>query len=280
MFKRTVVPMILFCLAVFSLAGCVSSGSGGPTPVPTVPPTTPTPTPSPVATPVPFAVTSIDMAVNPPSIAGVACGTSVNVAYIATFHVPAHTAGGTVNFLYTVNNGRSTPSASITFGPGETQKTYTFNWSGVLSPDNVYPGLGGVIVTSPGSLRSPTIKPDGNCLVSGAFKVTSVNLAVNPTSIAGRTCGSAITLTYTATFNVAPNGPGGAIQFNYTTNNGRSQTPTQTINVAPGSTSKTYTFTVSGTLYADHTFPGIAIVMVTSPNNILSPGLKPSGQCV
>lgn len=278
MFKRSAASIIFVCLALFSLVGCVSNGSGGSTPVATVPPMT---TPSPAATSVPFTVTSVDMAVNPTSIAGMACGTSITVTYTATFHVPAHTAGGTVNFIYTVNNGRATPSASITFAPGETQKTYSFTWSGNLPPDNVYPGLGGVIVTSPNSVKSPMVQPNGTCLSSSApFQVTGVTLAVNPTSIAGRACNSAITITYTATFHIAPNGPGGTIQFNYTTNNGRSQTPTQMLSVAPGSTSQTYTFTVSGTLYPDHTFPGIAIVMVTSPNNLISAGLKPSGQCV
>ena len=42
---------------------------------------------------------------------------------------------------------------------------------------------------------------------------------------------------------------------------------------------KTYTFTTSGVLYPDHTFPGVAIVMVTSPNAIQSPGVHPNGAC-
>jgi len=42
-----------------------------------------------------------------------------------------------------VNNGRSSPSASVTVSPGQTTATYSFTWSGNLPPDHTYPGLGG-----------------------------------------------------------------------------------------------------------------------------------------
>ena len=169
MLKHPMAFVVCLCLALFTLVACGSGGVGG-TSLPATPTVTSSPAaistvPSPTPTPssVPFTITSIDMTVTPKSIAGMACGTSVNVVYTATFHAPAHSTDGTVQFLYTVNNGRSTTLASITFGPGETTRTYTFNWSGTLEPDNVYPGLGGVITSSPNEVRSPSVKPAGIC---------------------------------------------------------------------------------------------------------------------
>jgi len=104
-------------ISVFLLASCGASPSA-----PAVAPTT-----QPVS-PVPFKVVSIAMGVNPASIAGMACGHTITVTYTATFHVAANSSGGTVQFIYTVNNGRSTTPASLNFGPGETIKTYTFTW--------------------------------------------------------------------------------------------------------------------------------------------------------
>ncbi len=287
MFKRPMAMITFACLALSLLVGCgTPSGSsgtgnlGGVTP--TAPQTTTTVQASPSATgsssQSSFNVSGIDMAVTPSSIAGMPCGTSVNVVYTATFHVPANSPGGTVQFVYTVNNGRSSPQASIAFAPGETLKTYAFNWSGNLSPDNVYPGLGGVITSSPNVVRSAMVKPTGTCVLSAAFHVTGIDLTVSPSSIAGRACSTSITLNYTATFHITAGSPGGTIQFAYTTNNGRSQTNASVV-VGPAEIVKTYTFTTSGVLYPDHTFPGVAIVMVTSPNAIQSPGVHPTGVC-
>lgn len=148
----------LSCLAICSLAACgsnVGSGSGSP------PAGTATSTSSP--TPVPFKVTSVDLAVNPTSIAGKVCGSSASFTYTAIFHVPAGTAGGMIQFIYTVNNGRSSPSANVNVGPGETTATYTFTWSGNLPADHTYPGLGGVITSSPNAVNSPLVKLVGLC---------------------------------------------------------------------------------------------------------------------
>lgn len=287
MFKRPVAIIILICLALFVLAGCGSpdnvgaSGTPG-TATPTPAPATPTaqPTSSPPGNPAqaPFSVTGIDMAVSPTSIAGMACGTSISVVYTAAFHAPANSPGGTVQFLYSTNNGRATSRASIAFAPGETLKTYAFSWSGTLYPDHVYPGLGSVVTNAPNALISPTVKPSGICALSATFQVTSIDLAVSPSSIAGSTCNSSIALTYTVTFHIASYSPGGMIQFAYSTNNGRSQTNASTV-VDAAATTKTFTFTSSGTLYPDHTFPGVAIVMVTSPNSLISSGVVPTGAC-
>jgi len=226
---------------------------------------------------VPLKVTSVTMPVTPGSIAGVSCGTNVTVTYMAVFHVTPNSAGGTVKFEYTVNNGRGLTPASINFNPGETTKSYTFTWSGALPADHTYPGLGGVQVTSPNHLTSPLVEPTGQC-ATAKFQVTKIDMAVSPTSIQGLSCGTSIVVTYTATIHVAANSPGGTVQFNYTVNNGRGQTPAS-ITFSPGQTVRTYTFTWSGALPADHTYPGQGGIQVTSPNHLTSPLVAPTGTC-
>lgn len=262
-FRRPLLKLALACLVVCSLAACVPVGGTGSGSTPSV---------------TPFSVTSVDLAVSPDSIAGTACGSAISLTYTATFHLPAGTDGGTIQFSYTVNNGRGSTNASVTVSPGETSKTYTFTSSGTLSPDHTYPGVAEVLVTSPNAVNSPQIQPSGSCGGTSAFQVTGVDLTVSPASIAGLACGSSINLTYTATFHLAAGGPGGTIQFKYTLNNGRSST-SDSVTVSPGETTKTYTFTSSGTLPADHTYPGIAEVLVTSPNAVQSPQVQPTGSC-
>ncbi|HLX40035.1 MAG TPA: hypothetical protein VKR42_05855, partial [Ktedonobacteraceae bacterium] len=87
------------------------------------------------------------------------------------------------------------------------------------------------------------------------LKVTSVTMTVTPGSLAGLSCGSNLTVTYTATFHVVPNSVGGPVKFTYSTNGGRGQTPAS-ITFNPGQTTKSYQFTSSGALSLDHTYPG------------------------
>src|SRR6266567_3761858 len=202
----------------------------------------------------------------------------VSFTYTAIFHIPAHTAGGTIQFAYTLNNGRSQTTGTVTAGAGETSKTFTFDSSGALSPDHTYPGTAMVMVTSPNHVISPSVKPSGACVEPGPFQVTAVSMTVNPTSIAGKSCGTFLTVTSTAMFHLAPNGPGGTIQFEYTVNNGRG-TNMASITVAPGQTTASYSFLWSGNLPVDHTYPGAGGVIVHSPNEIRSSLLGPSGRC-
>jgi predicted thioesterase len=229
-------------------------------------------------TPAKFQVTKIDMAVSPTSIQGLSCGTSTVVTYTATIHVTPNSPGGTVQFNYTIDNGRGQTPASISFGQGETTKTYTFTWSGALPLDHTYPEPGGIQVTSPNQLTSQLVGPTGQCTSSAAFQVTQVDMTVSPTSIQGMSCGTSIVVTYTATIHVAANSPGGTVQFTYTLNNGRSQTPAS-ITFSPGQTVRTYTFTWSGALPADHTYPGPGGIQVTSPNQLTSQLVGPTGMC-
>ena len=277
----SIVATLAAVLVVALLAGVLiefgklGQRSGAP-PLPT-----PTVIPSSTATSVPFAVTSVDLAVQPTSIAGKACGGTASFTYLATFRIPAHTAGGAIQFAYTLNNGRSQTPGTVTASPGATSATFTFTSSGVLSADHTYPAPAIVMVTSPNSVTSAAALPSGACVTqsaSGPFQVTAVSMTVNPTSSAGMTCGTTLTVTYTATFHLAPNGPGGTIHFDYTVNNGRGSQPTS-LTVAPGQTTASYVFKWSGALPADHTYPEPGGVVVQSPTAITSSLVGPSGTC-
>lgn len=253
-------------------------GTPGGAPQPGTTPTRTTPgSPTPSAA-VPFTVTSVDLSITPTSIAGKTCGSIASFTYTAVFHLPAHAAGGTIQFAYTLNNGRSQTNGMVTAGAGETSKTFTFTSSGTLSADHTYPGIAEVMVTSPNTVSSPQVIPAGACAVPGAFQVTSVSMTVNPASVAGTSCGTFLTVTYTALFHLAPNGPGGTIHFEYTINNGRGSN-LASITVAAGQTTASYSFVWSGNLPVDHTYPEQGGVMVQSPNAISSPLLGPSGTC-
>ncbi|MGZ6367780.1 MAG: hypothetical protein ACXWPS_17705 [Ktedonobacteraceae bacterium] len=110
------------------------------------------------------------------------------------------------------------------------------------------------------------------------FQVTTINLAVDPLSVSGKSCGSQLTVTYTATINVLPKGPGGAVQFTYTTDGGRT-TKTGVVQLSPGETSMQYKFPSSGTLELNGAFPGAGQVTTTSPNTISSQAVTPTGAC-
>ena len=266
--------MALVFYSIRHNAGGPANGSPKSTAIITTVPSTPTHT----TQPAPFKVTSVDMSVTPTSIAGIPCGANMTVTYKATIHVAANGPGGTVQFGYTVNNGRSQNPASLTFAAGETSKTFSFTWSGALPADHTYPGLGGIAVTSPNSLISTRVEPTGTCVAASAFVVTRVDMTVSPTSIQGLACGTSIVVTYTATIHVAANSPGGTVQFGYTVNNGRSQNMAS-LKFAAGETSKTFSFTWSGMLPPDHTYPGPGGIAVTSPNQLISPMVAPNGTC-
>lgn len=256
--------MVLLCL-VLGLAACgTGGGTGGASPTPTT---------------VPLKVTSVDITAGP-SLGGHTCGSPFTETYTATFHFPANHAGGQVQFQYTTNNGRGSTPASLTIPAGQTTATYQFSWTGQLPADHTAPGAGGVMVTSPNALTSQLVAPSGSCTTAApsAFQVTSVEIATSP-PLNGLACGSQLTEIYTATFLLAPNGPGGTLVFQYTTNNGRGTSPNVSLPVAAGQTTATYQFTWSGKLPADHTAPGIGIVFLSAPNQGESPAAIPSGSC-
>lgn len=122
-----------------------------------------TATPVPTTLTTPFRVTSIDMAVQPTTIAGMACGSPITVTYTATFHIAPQSQGGTIQFMYTWNNGRASTNASVTVAQGQTTATYSFAKSGQLLADHTFPGYGRVITNSPNTVDSPAIAPSGSC---------------------------------------------------------------------------------------------------------------------
>jgi len=103
------------------------------------------------------------MAVSPTTIAGMACGTQIIVTYTATFHIAPGGPGGTIQFGYTVNNGRGTTNASLSVAAGQTTATYSFTWKGALPPDHTYPSDGGVSVNNPNQITSSLVAPTGSC---------------------------------------------------------------------------------------------------------------------
>ena len=156
------VSTVILLVAAFAvLAGCGIQSTGQP-------PAQTQSTPQATNVAGAFQVTSVTMSVTPASIAALVCGSNVTVTYTATLHVAPGSPGGTIQFNYTVNNGRGQTSASLTVGPGETIKTYAFTWSGALPVDHTAPGQGGIQVTSPNQLISPLIEPTGQCTSAAA----------------------------------------------------------------------------------------------------------------
>ena len=124
---------------------------------------------------------------------------------------------------------------------------------------------------TPGTTPTPTPTPV-------PFQVTTINLTVTPLTVEGKSCGSQLTVTYTATFNVIPKGPGGAVQFTYTTDGGRTS-KTGVVQFSPGQNSMQFQFPSSGTLQLNGAFPGAGQVTSTSPNSVTSQAVTPSGAC-
>ena len=110
-----------------------------------------------------FTVTGIDMSVTPTSVSLWKCGSYIQVVYNAVFHVVSGPNGGTIAFSYTVNNGRSQTFEKLTILPGQRLTNFTFTWQGSLPLDHTYPGLGGVLVTSPNYFLSQKVFPSGKC---------------------------------------------------------------------------------------------------------------------
>jgi hypothetical protein len=238
--------------------------------------------PSKVAT-VPLKVVSVDMGLSIPSVSSYSCGTKITETYTATFHFPAHNAGGPVKFYYTTNNGRASGATALTVNPGQTTKAYVFSWSGTTNDSNTVPGPGGVMVTTPNTYTSEMLAPTGACTTasnastdpsptaapaksSAPFVVTSDSVAVTPDMTAHR-CGSHVETTYTITFNIAHGGPGGTITFQYSTSP-MAEGYTGSVKVAAGQTTATYAFTWSGTINQSGFQPPSGFVTVTAPNQL------------
>jgi hypothetical protein len=111
----------------------------------------------------PFRVTGVEVFVTPTTTSTWMCGSYIQVVYNAVFHVVSGPKGGTIVFSYTLNNGRSQTPEKLTILPGQRQSNFVFTWQGSLPSDHVYPGPGGVLVTSPNYLLSRMVSPAGGC---------------------------------------------------------------------------------------------------------------------
>ncbi len=124
---------------------------------------------------------------------------------------------------------------------------------------------------TPGTTPTPTP-------TAVSFKVTTIDMTVNPVTVSGINCGAQLTVVYTATIHVLPNGPGGAVQYMYTTDGGRTS-KTGLVQFSPGQTSNQFQFSSSGILALNGAFPGSGQVTTTSPNSVSSQTIIPSGSC-
>ena len=122
------------------------------------------------------------------------------------------------------SNTSSTPTATTILGSTPSTPTTTPS-----TPPTTTTKTG----TTPSNTPAPsnsTKSPSNSTKSSTPFQVTSIGVSAGP-NLSGYRCGTTFTESYTATFTLAPGGPGGTILFQYTTNNGRSSSATN----SPGS---------------------------------------------
>jgi hypothetical protein len=123
------------------------------------------------------------------------------------------------------------------------------------------------------------IAPAANkTMAQQSFHVNRVQLSMLPTTLKTWKCGDYIQVVYHAKFNVSSGPSGGTMRFSWTINNGRAQTNAQ-LTILPGQKHSDYTFTWQGALPADHTQPGVAIVLVTAPNIVKSTSVYQAAGC-
>lgn len=279
MIKRPLLLFVFTFLALFGMVACNSNLASVSNPTPTVPidssATTPTSSlPSPALGPLHIA--KVNTEVNLDSFSGMACGTVTDLVYTATITADAGSGGGTVT--YTWNVGRSNQSGRVTFAPGETSKVVSYTLSGfVVEPGTVTAGFLSVRGSDGMVATSIPVQPTGVCSYEAPFTVQSVALSVNPASVAGLRCNSTIQEVFTAVITVAPNSPGGTVQFTWTVG---SYNRALSVAFGPGETVRTLNHAKSDVLTPGSTiFPAAGTVATTSPNVVSSTTVKPTGTC-
>ena len=112
-------------------------------------------------------VSSVELTVNPSSITGMTCGSTMTFTYTATFHVQDAKSSGTIQFLYTWNNGRASPSGSVSVPPnGPNTVTFAYTATGRVGGAYAFPGVAQVNVTGPNTAQSNQVIVPGTCTVS------------------------------------------------------------------------------------------------------------------
>ncbi len=121
-------------------------------------------------------VLSVNLTVSPSSIAGTICGAPMTLTYTATFHVQAGQTGGTIWFLYTWNNGRASPTGTVTVPPnGPNTVTFTYMATGRVGGAYAFPGVAQVNVISPNVVQSNQAIPTGACTVPSPGLTPTIN---------------------------------------------------------------------------------------------------------
>lgn len=156
MHKKVILPLVLLLLLLCSCATATDSASSTNASILV-------PAHVKVMAAAPFRVVSVDMDVSVASVSTWACGSFVQVVYLATFHVVSGPRGGVMAFSYTLNNGRSQTPERLTILPGQRMTHFAFAWQGALPRDHTSPGPSGVMVSSPNRIVSRLILPAGKC---------------------------------------------------------------------------------------------------------------------
>ena len=111
--------------------------------------------------PGPFKVVGLSISTNPASIAGITCGTTITVTYIATITIAPDSNAGAVQLVWNVGN--SHPSTSVTFAAAQTVQTTSTAQTGKLGRFIKFPHPATIASTSPNALISASVQPIGVC---------------------------------------------------------------------------------------------------------------------
>lgn len=276
--------LIAIVLLAFVIVGCGSSSTSSsnqtPTPISTTSATvvtSPTVSPTAAITPVPPHTSGVVVVVSPNTFASDACGITTNVTFSATITVNNGSTGGTVPFTWDINH--TTIAGNVNFASGETNKTVTYVLSNYSVQLNGSPLTGNITVGNPGgTITSSAIGPTGTCRLPGPFVVQSIALSVSPTTIIGMACGTTINVSYTATVTIAPDSNAGTVQLIWSIG---TYNPRRSLFFAPGQTRLTISYLETGKLVPGNSngFPPHTAIASTSPNNVASAVIKPTGLC-
>lgn len=276
---------LCLCTIAWSLIACggptrsgtVSTGpttNDGTTPV-TSSSTTVATSPTAVAANGVLHIAGVTVAVNPSSLPSLACTATTNVVFTAAIAADPGSKGGTAAFSWNVA-GSNVASGNVTFGPGDTSKTVSYTLSNAaLQYNNAANMTATLTVSSPNPITSAPVKPAGTCTYMGPFQVVSIAATANPSSLTGIACNSSITVTYTATVNIAANSNGGTVNFDAVFGGAHRSA---SVTFSPGTTVQVKSFTSNVTV--THTnLPPPVVFTSTSPNGMSSNTVRPTGVC-